>query len=224
MSTAYRGALDPGRRARTKPDGPTLLDRFLAKVEFRADGHWLWTGAAQRRQGRNHRAYGQIGTESHRASSRRAHEVSYRMLVGEIPPGWDLLTCSVELCVHPDHQLPVPQHGAGDQRTARRAGTLRATYAERKLSEVTLQDLADELSVTREAIRLVLTGRIKGIAGKLAGRVEEIRARYTGPITARELGRELGLSAGVAADIVSGRTYRYACAPKTAAKDDRGIA
>lgn len=85
-------------------------DRFWAKVD-RTGEHWLWTGCVVRR-------YGQFGRT-------RAHRYAYELLVGPIPPGYQLdHLCRTPLCVRPDHLEPVtPRENTlrGNGPTARHA-------------------------------------------------------------------------------------------------------
>lgn len=81
---------------------PTPIgDRFWQYVDRKAgDGCWVWTGDHHRM------GYGRIWerTPEGRQRIRRAHHVSFEMMVGPIPPGMNVLhRCDNPPCVRPDH-------------------------------------------------------------------------------------------------------------------------
>lgn len=72
----------------------TLLARFEAKVQ-RTDTCWLWTAR------KNADGYGEIIVDGRKD---RAHRVSYRLFIGEIPAGLKVLhSCDTPACVNPAH-------------------------------------------------------------------------------------------------------------------------
>ncbi len=85
----------------TRWDG-RLVARFFAKVaEDRATGCWVWTAF------RDRKGYGkfQYGTKDNRL----AYNVSYGLMVGEVPEGLELdHLCRNTSCVNPYHLEPVP--------------------------------------------------------------------------------------------------------------------
>lgn len=76
--------------------GMTALDRFEEKVvRIPFDTCWWWIGS------RNPDGYGSFWFEEKIV---RAHQVSYRMFVGEITPGLKVLhSCDEPSCVNPRH-------------------------------------------------------------------------------------------------------------------------
>ncbi len=73
--------------------------RFLAKVEFSADGCWDWCGWVAPN------GYGQVRLMK---KLYYAHRLSYLAFVGEIPAGLDLdHLCRNRRCVNPYHLEPV---------------------------------------------------------------------------------------------------------------------
>lgn len=76
------------------------LDQFWAQVDKNTDSDcWLWTG---RTDGKGY------GFFSYASRAHRAHRLSYRLLVGEIPEGLQLdHLCRVRNCVNPAHLEPV---------------------------------------------------------------------------------------------------------------------
>lgn len=85
------------------------LDHLEANTEVMPDGCWRWLGTI------GHDGYGQWGRH-------RAHRRAYRLLVGEIPAGWDLHhSCLRTDCVNPGHCTPVSpaEHGSLPRRRRR---------------------------------------------------------------------------------------------------------
>ncbi|HUG51227.1 MAG TPA: HNH endonuclease signature motif containing protein [Terrimesophilobacter sp.] len=81
---------------------PSHLERFLAltKKGDDADDCWQWIGTIEKRTG-----YGRFRLGGR---TELAHRASYRMHVGEIPPGKYLdHLCRVRNCVNPAHLEPV---------------------------------------------------------------------------------------------------------------------
>jgi hypothetical protein len=75
-----------------------IISRFWAKVH-KTDGCWLWT-ASKRHKGYGAFAYTLDGKMIHD----RSHRFSYRLHVGEIPPGLFVLhRCDTPACVNPVH-------------------------------------------------------------------------------------------------------------------------
>lgn len=64
---------------------------FTKYVKKSNNGCWLWEGPV------NHAGYGRLEND-------RAHRISFRLFVGEIPDGLCVLhKCDVRLCVNPEH-------------------------------------------------------------------------------------------------------------------------
>jgi hypothetical protein len=78
-----------------------LRERLLSKAVINWEtGCWEWTAC------RNSTGYGVIGVDSHR--NRKAHRVSYELMVGPIPAGLQLdHLCRVRHCINPAHLEPV---------------------------------------------------------------------------------------------------------------------
>jgi hypothetical protein len=76
--------------------GATVQERFMRFVRKQADGCWLWDGCLSQTGG-----YGHFRLDGR---SQRAHIVSYRMHVGEVPAGLELdHICRTRACVNPNH-------------------------------------------------------------------------------------------------------------------------
>lgn len=87
---------------KTKPEhDPVVLEafkkRFMAKIEKRPSGCWLWTAASRN-------GYGYIGLNRDGWRPVRAHRVAYELFVQPIPQGLVIHhRCGIRLCVNPDH-------------------------------------------------------------------------------------------------------------------------
>ncbi len=77
-----------------------LPDRIVKKVGVDPEtGCWIWTAS------RTRLGYGQVWWDNRMVE---AHQVVYRLLVGEVPNGLELdHLCGVRSCVNPDHLEPV---------------------------------------------------------------------------------------------------------------------
>lgn len=80
----------------------TMKERFYEKVATPdANGCMLWTGAVHKLHG-----YGRFRTADR--TTRQAHRVAYKLLVGPIPAGLHIdHLCRVRHCVAPAHLEPV---------------------------------------------------------------------------------------------------------------------
>lgn len=76
--------------------------RFLSKVEQRADGCWEWVGT------RVKGGYGRFTVEQRPTRAKLAHRLAYEHFVGPIPEGRELdHLCRNRACVNPTHVEPV---------------------------------------------------------------------------------------------------------------------
>lgn len=79
---------------------PTVLARFMEKVDKQEDGCWIWTGAVSRDV-----RYGRFKIDGF---VWMAHRWAYTAYVGEIPEGLFIdHLCRVRECVNPAHLEPV---------------------------------------------------------------------------------------------------------------------
>jgi hypothetical protein len=91
-----------GAVAHLCPTPRPLWDRFWEKVDASGDC-WIWTAAL------NTYGYGKVGLGSKAAGVAPAHRVSWELLVGPIPDGFEVdHLCRVHACVNPAHLEPVP--------------------------------------------------------------------------------------------------------------------
>lgn len=207
---AARSALDPAR-----PTGAnrriTLEKRFMQYVQKTDDGHWIWRGA---RCGGKYGEFGLFG------KPRRAHEVAYRMYKGFIPEGHELKLCKMPYCVHPEHTQKVGHRIAGNANEQLEAMVpgLRRLIKEREQAgqpeQHTLKSIGLQFGVTREAVRLVLTGKITGRFGfgKLSkADCQKIKQLYTGvlPSVTEQVAREFGIPPATMKNLATGKTYAW---------------
>lgn len=87
-----------GRTYCAKPGVPPI-ERVLAKIEIiPISGCWIFMGAL------NETGYGIVGLGGSPARNDRAHRITFRHFVSEIPEGmWVLHRCDVPACCNPDH-------------------------------------------------------------------------------------------------------------------------
>lgn len=95
-------------RQKSGPKVRTIETRFWKKVEKTDDANscWLWTGAVKGLKNRDGKRYGNFywdGGYKH-PNCVGAHIASYRLNVGKVPEGKDVLhTCDNPPCVRPSH-------------------------------------------------------------------------------------------------------------------------
>jgi hypothetical protein len=77
-----------------------LLDRMVPRIEFAANGCWVWTGTTSR-------GYGLVWQDGRR---RMAHRALYEAVVGPLPEDLKLdHLCRNKACINPDHLEPVTE-------------------------------------------------------------------------------------------------------------------
>lgn len=78
--------------------------RYWSQVRFDVSGCWIWTG------NKDDKGYGRCWDVRPGAPSkqRKAHQISYNLLIGEVPDGMELdHLCRTRSCVNPYHLEPV---------------------------------------------------------------------------------------------------------------------
>jgi hypothetical protein len=86
-----------------RPAGQRAAQRWLARIEPDAEGHFLWPGFVDRF------GYGRIIVEEQgRRIQWNAHQLIWAALVGPVPPGHTFVPqCSMACCVNPEHWEPM---------------------------------------------------------------------------------------------------------------------
>lgn len=103
----------PTHELRAAHHGMSIVERIQAQVQVDVNGCWVWLGSKDRA------GYGQT---MYLGKVRRAHRVSYEVLVAPIPEGLVLdHLCRNRSCVNPAHLEPVTQ-----RENLRRGDTLNA--------------------------------------------------------------------------------------------------
>lgn len=195
----FAAAIDPNEVSR---NGIRMADRFMSHVRILSDGCWFWIGS---RRGPTH---GQFGVRQ--GDVPPATRASWRIFRGAIPGNSYLRTCIRYggLCVNPDHIRQVDsQPHRSMLRIALRTFTLDEIHkirAEHIPRGLTLKQLGDIFGVTREAVRLVLIGSLKGSeTGKITPEsIEFIKEHYRRGSIVRERAAHYGITCGVYQAIV----------------------
>lgn len=160
-----------------------VITTFWQNVR-KTDTCWLWTGKT------NNKGYGDYGA---RKAGRRAHQVSYVLHKGPIPPGKHVChTCDVRNCVNPDHLF---------------------------LSD-NLGNVIDKVQKGRQAQGTLIAqhtqGQQNGQAKLQDSQVLEIRSRYAqGGVTQQALADTYGVNKATIGDIVTGRRWKHLGGPVT---------
>ena len=99
MCLKHYSAAHYAKRLPTEWHRPTVIERFLDRVDKRPDGCWVWNGSLFPT------GYGQFQPERKRSSAGGlAHRWAYILLVGPIPVRKSVLhRCDNKSCVNPDH-------------------------------------------------------------------------------------------------------------------------
>jgi len=151
------------------------IERVLSKViRIPFSGCWVFTGAV------NQAGYGIVGTGRRGDPNDRAHRITYRHFVGEIPPGMFVChRCDTPSCCNPHHLFvgtnhdnvrdmiakgrnskpPRNPHVVGSAHpkarfTEDQVRTIRAEYAQGK----TMYRLAKEYAVAQSTMQRVVRG------------------------------------------------------------------
>lgn len=132
-------------------------ERFLASVQKIPGGCWLWT------QSLHPTGYGLFRCGSMSDGTRRrerAHRASYRLFVGPIPDGMDILhSCDVRRCVNPAHLRPGTAHE--NMQDARRKNRLAigerhhgATLSDAEVADIKYGDMFGKPRTPRHAAKV----------------------------------------------------------------------
>ena len=88
--------ITPPPTGQNRTNGGSVLDRFMRRVVFSANGCWYWLGS------RDNGGYGTLPA----LGENKAHRVAYRLFNGAIPKGAKVMhKCDTRCCVNPDHLL-----------------------------------------------------------------------------------------------------------------------
>lgn len=151
-----------------------LLTMFFEKVVCGASECWYWIGAL------DGNGYGMCSPDCYGES--RAHRAAWRLLVGEIPDGMDVLhECDVRSCVNP-------------------ADLFLGTQAE---------NVADMVAKGRNRPPVLLCGEENPGHRLTRTMVEELRAAYAaGGVSMKALGERFGVSPMTIQRAVARKTWR----------------
>lgn len=150
-----------------------MLERLMARCKVNQEtGCWEWKGT------KYHDGYGMVSIRNGRkATTARAHRLSYECFVGPIPEGMCVChTCDVPSCLNPVHLfLGTHQENMDDKVSKGR------------------QAIGDRHG-SRTRPQAVSHGESHWKSKLTAEKVKDIRARYAaGGITLHELGNEFGV-------------------------------
>jgi hypothetical protein len=86
--------------------------RFMAKIDWKAEGCWLWQGAIIGKPPNNYGVFRLSPQNGERGKRTLAHQYSYRLFRGPISDGLEIHhTCMNPLCVRPNHLRLVTHKG-----------------------------------------------------------------------------------------------------------------
>jgi len=124
---------------------------YWAQVRFDISGCWIWTGA------KDDKGYGKSYDcrKSGQGKPRKAHQVSYNLLIGEVPAGLELdHLCRIRACVNPYHLEPVT-HGVNMERGANTRLTNGQIIEILMTLDVTAKELAAQYGVSHHTIQAI---------------------------------------------------------------------
>lgn len=151
-------------------DGERLLHRFMANVEVRPDGCWLWRGTLRNKH------YGQFKVGETKNLAHRwilEFALERELVAAECA----LHTCDVQLCVNPDHLFV----GTKGDNNRDRAAKHRSAYGERSGRAKHSNEL---IAKVRAALATGLSqseaARRYGVEGSYVCRIANGKARIHG--------------------------------------------
>lgn len=215
---ASRTAWNKGLTAWNKGLRQDIRERFMAFVDKRPNGCWLWTGF------RTKRGYGMFESNGD-ASSNRANRVSYELFVGPIPSGALIIhKCpggGNPACVNPDHLKASDQlENMDDRKRAGRYQIGKKSFFARnpKVRDAGTKYVQEHPEVlphgddhwTRKHPELLKRGadNPRAMAKLTEEQVRSIRDEYK-PVrgSLAQLARKYKVSSATIADIVHGRLW-----------------
>jgi len=207
-----------------------LLRRFLAKIDKREDGCWIWTGCLVA-------GYGVIAVDG---KGMKAHRLAHEIFKGPIPKGYDVRhSCHTRPCCNPEHlsigtraenmrdMMEAGRHHPGKVDPEIHGELMRRAWAahspeERaeRIRRVTValegKPLTEEHLANLRASPANQKGRPPRAYGPQlprtalnADQVLEIREKYAMGAKQGELGREYGITHAAVGHLVNGKTYKW---------------
>jgi hypothetical protein len=170
------------------------LARFLAKVDKRADGCWLWTGVRTR-------GYGRLTLGTRKDGSAYAHRLSYEHFVGPIANGICVChRCDVPACVNPEH-LFLGTHAENMADMAAKGRHYSLTKPDRVAR--------GDRHASRTSPALIARGERCRTAKVTAQIVREIRAMCAGGMAQNVVAKRFGVRATLVNSVVHRKSWKH---------------
>jgi len=158
-----------------------VIERVLNKVtRIPFSGCWIFTGAV------NNFGYGIVGTGARGSPNDRAHRITYRHFVGEIPAGMFVChVCDIPSCCNPEHLF---------------LGT----------NQDNVNDMVKKGRNSKPPRNPHVVGSVHPCSKLTEQQVIEIRMRYAYGSTQKDLARQYGVARQTISKVVNNKRYKNA--------------